>query len=402
MFDPPDLVFEFSTLQYAKRPLDPSGEAQQFSQDLRGGALMPAPDRVRWRFIASILSVLIFLPPDYTLGANRYSWVEIGPLPAGSGIIRGLSDNGDVAGRSGYLHGTKTRAFVQTAGGTTEQIGVLLGGENSRAIAVNNYQQVVGFSNTQTSIRAFLWSQETGVQDLGTLPGDSSSKAYAINDANQIVGSSSGAGGIRAFLWNRNGGMREITGLPGADYTEALAINSSGQIVGASGNSRIRHAFLWTPSGGTQDLGILPNDVSSAANAINDYGKVVGVSVGPYGSRAFIWTSSEGMRDLGALPGATETEAIAVNNRGDVVGASGDGVSVRAFLWISSSGIQDLNAVVPADFPVVLEGAFGINNRGQIIAIGNVINMPGQDRSGAQLHHSTPNRMFLLTPRSKS
>jgi probable HAF family extracellular repeat protein len=194
--------------------------------------------------------------------------------------------------------------------------------------------------------------------------------------------------------------MREISGLPGADYTEALAINSSGQIIGASGNSRIRHAFLWTPSGGTQDLGILPNDVGSAANAINDSGKVVGVSVGPYGSRAFMWTSSEGMRDLGALPGATETEAVAINNTGDVVGTSGDGVSVRAFLWTRSSGIQDLNAFVPANFPVLLEGAFGINNRGQIIAIGNVINMPGQDRTGAQVHHSGPNRMFLLTPQS--
>src|SRR5467141_3507119 len=194
--------------------------------------------------------------------------------------------------------------------------------------------------------------------------------------------------------------MREISGLAGTDYTEALSINNSGQIVGASGNSRIRRAFLWTPSGGTQDLGVLPNDVSSAANAINDMGNVVGVSVGQFGSRAFIWTSSEGMRDLGALAGATETEAIAVNNRGDVVGASGDGVGVRAFLWTSSSGIQDLNALVPADFPVVLEGAFGINNRGQIIAIGNVMNMPGQDRTSAQVHHSNPNRMFLLTPRS--
>jgi hypothetical protein len=128
---------------------------------------MPARDTVRWRFIASLFSVLTLLPPDYALAANRYNWVEIGSRPAGSGIIRGLSDNGDVVGRSGYLHGTKTHAFVQTAGGTTEQIGVLSGGENSRAIAMNNYRQAVGFSNTQTSIRAFLWSRETGVQDLG-------------------------------------------------------------------------------------------------------------------------------------------------------------------------------------------------------------------------------------------
>src|SRR4029077_19450958 len=197
---------------------------------------MPPRGSARWRFIASIFSVLILVPPECALGTSRYRWVEIASLPAGSGIIHGLSDNGDVVGRSGYLHGTKTRAFVQTAGGTTEQIDVLPGGENSRALAMNNYGQVVGYSNTQTSIRAFLLSHETGVQDLGTLPGDSGSKAYAINDANQIVGSSSGAGGIRAFLWTKNGGMREINGLPGADYTEALAINRSGQIVGASGN----------------------------------------------------------------------------------------------------------------------------------------------------------------------
>jgi probable HAF family extracellular repeat protein len=104
------------------------------------------------------------------------------------------------------------------------------------------------------------------------------------------------------------------------------------------------------------------------------------------------------MRDLGTLPSASETEALAINNAGDVVGTAGDGVTLRAFLWTRLAGMQDLNSVIPKNFPIVLEGAFGINDRGQIIAIGNVMNMPGQDRTGIQVHHSSPIRMFLLTP----
>jgi hypothetical protein len=71
---------------------------------------------------------------------------------------------------------------------------------------------------------------------------------------------------------------------------------------------------------------------------------------------------------------------------------------VRGFVWSKTAGIQDLNALLPKNFPVVLEGGFGINDLGQIVAIGNVMNMPGQNRTGIQVHHSSPIRMFLLTP----
>jgi probable HAF family extracellular repeat protein len=194
--------------------------------------------------------------------------------------------------------------------------------------------------------------------------------------------------------------MKQLGGLPGASYTEAFAINSSGEVVGTSGDSRSKHALLWSSRGGTQDLGVLPNDTSSVANAISDKGEVVGASIGPYGSRAFFWSRSQGMTDLGTLAGASQTEAIAINSSSEVVGTSGDGITVRAFLWTPQGGIQDLNTFVAQNFPVQLEGAFGINDRGQIIAIGNVMNMSGQDRAGGQVHHSSPNRMFLLTPRS--
>jgi probable HAF family extracellular repeat protein len=192
--------------------------------------------------------------------------------------------------------------------------------------------------------------------------------------------------------------MQELVPLPGATYTEALGVNNFGNVVGTSGNSQIRHAVLWSSAGEIEDLGVLPNDASSAANAINDAAEVVGASVGPYGSRVFIWTRAQGMHDLGALAGMSETEALAINKGGDVVGTSGDKVNVRAFVWSRTAGIQDLNALVTKNFPVVLEGGFGINDQGQIIAIGNVMNMPGQNRTGAQVHHSSPIRMFVLTP----
>jgi hypothetical protein len=38
------------------------------------------------------ISVLGLLPPDCELGATRYGWAEIGSGPAGSGMLRGLSD----------------------------------------------------------------------------------------------------------------------------------------------------------------------------------------------------------------------------------------------------------------------------------------------------------------------
>ena len=204
---------------------------------------MPSHWTSRREAIPCMLAIVSLVTPDWLPAAGGYTWVELGSLPGGSGIARGLSNQGEVAGRSGALHGTGTHAFIWTPKGDTQAIGALLGGDDNRAVSINGLGEVVGFSNTATSIHAFLWSRKKGIQDLGRLPGDSGSRAYAISDMGEVVGSSSGPRGIRAFLWTSSKGMQELPGLPGATYTEALGINNSGQVVGASGNSQVRRAL---------------------------------------------------------------------------------------------------------------------------------------------------------------
>jgi probable HAF family extracellular repeat protein len=86
--------------------------------------------------------------------------------------------------------------------------------------------------------------------------------------------------------------------------------------------------------------------------AINDAGQVAGTSAGAGGaSRAFITgADGVGMRDLGALSESNFGSAYGINDSGE--------------------GMTDLNSLIDLPDGVVLTLAMGINNNGQMIAIG--------------------------------
>jgi probable HAF family extracellular repeat protein len=128
-----------------------------------------------------------------------------------------------------------------------------LGGNNSRAVAINGRGQVIGSSRTRSDAdHAVLW--ENGkMRDLGTFGGPGS-EPTAINDKGQVIGSADtevmGNEGNHpdyiphAFIW-QSGKMRDLGTLGGSGRSSvsgsgAWGVNERGQVVGLLGRSPAR------------------------------------------------------------------------------------------------------------------------------------------------------------------
>ena len=117
-------------------------------------------------------------------------------------------------------------------------IGTLSGAVSSYPSAINNNGQVVGFCGfIDETTQAFIWQDYT-ITNLGGLPGRSQSRALGINDMEQIVGDADTLGPVydrRAVLFDSSGnGANVDLGTLGGVGSTALGNNNSGQIVGIS------------------------------------------------------------------------------------------------------------------------------------------------------------------------
>src|SRR5437764_12150497 len=131
-------------------------------------------------------------------------------------------------------------------------------------LALASLGAVVGVacSDTQTPLQpASVSAQASGATsyeaiDLGTL-GGSSSRANAINDSGQIVGWSITTSGVtHAFLWE-NRVMRDLGSIDPSDptdFSEAQAIDNAGLVAGVGYQTGDR-LIIWE-NGVLRDLGI--------------------------------------------------------------------------------------------------------------------------------------------------
>lgn len=331
---------------------------------------------MRKLIIAAVIAAAVAIPAAAT---TKYQVSFLGNANSTTGVS--LNDLGHVVS---YAF-TPQFDLVSTlnAGGQSIALGGL-GGGNTRASDLNNFDQVVGGSSISKggASHAFLYSSGA-MNDLGTL-GGANSNAVAINNAGAVVGVSDVAGADQhAFLYTAGGGMKDL-GTLGGNYSEAMDVNANGDVIGRSltANSEM-HTFLYS-NGVMTDLTAtagLPTDASYLRFGGN--GEILGQALDPWFFQTTSFTYAN--NQYTAYP----NDVIIDKNGGGTTVLNSQGWGG----WVQN-GTEKLlfSDVIDAAYGqpgwADVGGAVSINALGQILAFGTA-----DDASGASVNYT-----LLLTP----
>jgi probable HAF family extracellular repeat protein len=225
-----------------------------------------------------------------------------------------------------------------------------LGGAESRAFAINESGQVVGWSTSADQRRhAFLWTADTGIVAIGERDGDVESAAFAINDAGLIVGDAARIPGATvAVAWTPEGivDLGRVGHCNCPEYLVAYGVNAGGGVVGESMRLHVGNvAFAWQ-EGVLTPLFSTMTGANSGAFGLNDAGQIVGYA-GYYPVQPAVW--SDGMLMLLGTLGGSSGTARAINAWGGIVGEAGLDPAVpnrsHAFFWAPWTGMADLGTL---------------------------------------------------------
>ena len=300
---------------------------------------------------------------------------DLGTLGGSQSIAYAINDYDQIVGTSWLAGDTDSSDFLYTNGRMID----LAQFNFVSAEAINNSGQIAGVaSGANGNYYPAMYDSQVrrGVSTiiLGSLGGVTSygfaGTSLAINNFGQAVGYSFIDDTRRHAFFYDKGIMRDISSLD--DFSVAFDINDSGSVVGLSGSN----GFLYQ-NGVIQYL-IPFGSTESDARAINNSGQVVGqyLIAGHTAFHAFLYSNGV-FTDIGA-ENSHETIAYDINEAGTVVGTTWvvPRNSCRdceeyphAFLY-EKGVFTDLNTLLPPGSEWELIEAYAINNRGKIVGYG--------------------------------
>ncbi len=170
--------------------------------------------------------------------------------------------------------------------------------------------------------------------------------------------------------------------VPGYSWTAQYGGNAAGQATGLAGqtlsNGQQGVYYAWEYSGG--QFTVFPQQYPYNPQ-INAVGQVV-FNANDISGNAHGYLYSNGqVTDIGTLPGGIQTQISGINDHGVVVGSSNlssppgiiapFGGQPTAFVYENGIMYNLNNLIAPGNTPPYLQGAFAINNAGQILVGGN-------------------------------
>jgi uncharacterized membrane protein len=317
--------------------------------------------------ILRTLSILVALSAASSAQAGKGCAADhyrLTPLPFrpahinDSGVIVGTTEDHQIA--------------TWTEKGGLHEIQLPEGFTAAEATGINASGDVIGFATRTESKQEVAFR----VHEKFVLLSQQKSRATAINDGGDVAGKSAD----HLVLW------RDSKPVPLGDCCGGLirGINNRGEVVGELNNKDGRYdAFTWDAAQSVKKIAP-PHAVMSTALAINNAGHVIVQAFTPNA----IYLREQDRFVPVQLSAEVANQPLALNDCDVIVGEFGAASDYyHAFLWDKKQGFRDLNSLISAD-GWILESAVDINNRGEIVGVGD--------------HRNEEDSGFLLTPEPQS
>jgi probable HAF family extracellular repeat protein len=290
-------------------------------------------------------------------------------------------------------------------GEQTTKLPSLKGFTNIEAAALSDNGMVVGYASRpmghpQGSLTAIVWDSKTGeLTRLMPAPGDIASQAQDISaDGQRVSGYTSGSEPPRlrpcVWTWDAQNNNWEATALEVLQdfnpytMTSGVVISPDGTRVAtcitvavSAGGAYDSSLFMWEWSGASWTRRLV-SDEQMMVRDMNNQGEIAATYTTTHGPDPCFIDVDGKLTRIGTFAGDVSGEARGINASGTVVGFSDDphgpDGGPQAFVW--SAG-KSRALKLPAG--TLFSSAFGINDRGQIAGLMDMVLEPPQPARAA-------------------